>query len=89
MRRQRKSKTPISSGKLSDRGVRWAPQGSHPSQVSGMFKKDPTFKEFRKILRQQRQEDYRRANKEIDVRDFVQVPNLKVEDWTTAPQSGT
>jgi hypothetical protein len=34
--------------------------------VSGVFKDDPTFEEFCEILRQQREEDYRRANKEID-----------------------
>lgn len=66
MPRQRKAKTPIPSDELDGRSVRWAPKGSHPSQVSSLFKNDPTFKEFRKILRQQRQEDYRLADKEID-----------------------
>jgi hypothetical protein len=66
MPRQKKPKTTITNDKLDDRHVRWAPEGSHPSQVSGMFKNDPTFGEFRKILRQQREEDYQRANEEID-----------------------
>ena len=65
MSRKRKTKPKISS-KLDSRSVHWAPDGSHPSQVSGIFKGDVTFEEFREILRQQREEDYRRANEEID-----------------------
>ena len=56
----------MTNGKLDGGSVRWAPKGSHPSQVSGMFQNDPTFAEFRNILHQQREEDYRQANKEID-----------------------
>ncbi len=66
MSRQRKSQTTITNGRLDDRYVRWAPKGSHPSQVSGLFKDDPTFEEFREILRQQREDDYRQADEEID-----------------------
>lgn len=61
MPRQRKSTTPVLSRTLDDHSVRWAPEGSHPSQVSGLLKSDPTFPEFRKILYQQRQEDYQQA----------------------------
>ena len=66
MSRQRKSYTTTTNGPLDDRSVRWAPKGSHPSQVSGLFKDDPTFEEFREILRQQREDDYRQADEEID-----------------------
>ena len=61
MPRQRKSTTPVLSGTLDDRSVCWAPEDSHPSQVSGLLKRDPTFKEFRKILKQQHQEDYQQV----------------------------
>jgi hypothetical protein len=61
MPRQRKSTAPVLSRTLDDRSVRWAPEGSHPSQVSGLLKHDPTFPEFRKILQRQRQEDYQQA----------------------------
>lgn len=57
MPRQRKLPTPVLSSTLDDRSVCWAPEDSHPSQVSGLLKHDPTFPEFRKILKQQRQED--------------------------------
>lgn len=63
---QRKSQTKIMNARLDNRYVRWAPKGSHPSQVSGLFKDDPTFEEFREILRQQREGDYRQADEEID-----------------------
>ncbi len=61
MPRQRKSTTPVLSRTLDDHSVRWAPEGSHPSQVSGLLKHDPTFPEFRSILQHQRQEDYQQA----------------------------
>ena len=61
MPRQRKSTTPVISVSLDDRSVRWATEDSHPSQVSGLLKRDPTFQEFRKLLHQQRQEDYQQA----------------------------
>lgn len=50
MSRQRKSPPTIASRNLDERGVRLAPTGEQPSHVSGMFKDDPTFAEFRKIL---------------------------------------
>jgi hypothetical protein len=66
MSQQKKPQTTITNGHLDDHYVRWAPKGSHPSQVSGLFKDDPTFAEFREILRQQREDDYQEMNKEID-----------------------
>src|SRR5262249_1934932 len=45
--------------------LRPAADGAHPALVSGMFREDPTFEEFRKILAEQRDEDYRRAKEEI------------------------
>jgi len=66
MAKQRKSNTTTTSGTLDERDVLWAPAERHPSQVSGLFQDDPTFEEFRAILRQQRAEDYRRANEAID-----------------------
>jgi hypothetical protein len=66
MPKQRKSKTTTTSGKLEAPYVFWAPTESHPSQVSGLFQDDPTFEEFCAILRQQRAEDYGRANEAID-----------------------
>lgn len=65
MSRKSKSQT-TTNGRLDDRYMRWAPKGSHPSQVSGLFKDDPTFEEFREILRQQREDDYRQGDEEID-----------------------
>jgi hypothetical protein len=52
---------------LDDDALHWEPEGNHPSEVSGMFKDDPTFEEFCEILRQQREEDYRQVNEEIDL----------------------
>ena len=66
MAKQRKSNTTTTSGTLDERYVLWAPKERHPSQVSGLFQDDPTFDEFRAILRQQRAEDYRRVNEAID-----------------------
>jgi hypothetical protein len=48
------------------KNVFFAPEGTHPSQVSGIFKDDPTFDEFLEILREQREEDYRQRIAEID-----------------------
>lgn len=61
MPRQRKSTTLEPSRTLDARSVRWAPEDSHPAQVSGLLKHDPTFPEFREILQHQRQEDYQQA----------------------------
>ena len=66
MAKQRKSKTTTTSSKLEAPYVFWAPPESQLSQVSGLFEDDPTFEEFCAILRQQRAEDYRRANEAID-----------------------
>ena len=66
MPRKRKPKPTTTPGKLDSHYIYQPPEGSHPSQVSGIFKDDPAFEEFREILRQQREEDYRRANEEID-----------------------
>jgi hypothetical protein len=46
--------------------VCWEPEGHHPSQASGIFKDDPTFEEFRDILRRQRAEDYQQAHEDLD-----------------------
>jgi hypothetical protein len=46
--------------------VCWRPEGHHPSQVSGIFKDDPTFEEFRDILCRQRAEDYQQAHEDLD-----------------------
>jgi hypothetical protein len=46
--------------------LRLAANGSHPAEVSGMFQDDPTFEDFRNILHEQREADYRRASEEIE-----------------------
>ena len=51
---------------IQGKNVFFAPEGSHPSKVSGMFKDDPTFDEFLEILHEQREEDYRQTICEID-----------------------
>ena len=91
MAKQRKSNTTTTAGTLDARDVLWAPKERHPSQVSGLFQDDPTFEEFRAILRPQRAEDYRRANEAIDAilarwkalswwkRHRVQKPTSRVE----------
>jgi hypothetical protein len=43
-----------------------APEGLHPSQVSGMFQDDPTFEEFCEILQQQRAADYQQAQEDVN-----------------------
>src|SRR5439155_24163558 len=53
-------------GKGRQDGAQVAANGRHPAQVSGLFRNDPTFEDFRKILREQREEDYRRAMEEIE-----------------------
>ncbi|MBI3798493.1 MAG: hypothetical protein HY268_16215 [Deltaproteobacteria bacterium] len=68
MSQRRKSKTTVLNAKFDERYVHRAAEGSHPSQVSGMFKDDPTFAEFREILHKQRKEVYRRANEKIVAR---------------------
>jgi len=57
------SKTSTRSGRRKVPEVCRAPEGLHPSQVSGMFQDDPTFEEFCEILRQQRAADYQQARK--------------------------
>ncbi len=47
-------------------GVHVARNGKHPARVSGLFRNDPTFEDFRKILGEQREEDCRRAKEEIE-----------------------
>jgi hypothetical protein len=66
MSEQRKTKRRPRKAKLGDQDVCFAADGSHPAQVSGLFQNDPTFADFRKILREQREEDYRRASEDID-----------------------
>ena len=51
---------------IQGKNVFFAPEGSHPSKVSGMFKDDPTFDEFLEILHEQREEDYRQTISEIE-----------------------
>lgn len=65
MSQKRKPKT-TTNGKSDNRYIHWVPEGSQPSQVSGIFKDDPTFEEFCEILQQQREEDYQQANEEIE-----------------------
>ena len=65
MSRQKKPKSPTIKGKRDGHNKRRVTLDNHPSQVSGMFKDDPTFEEFREILRQQREDDLKLANEEI------------------------
>ena len=65
MPRPKEPKAGTTDGQPDGRDIYWAPEG-HPSQVSGMFKEDPTFGEFCAILRQQREEDYRQAHEAVD-----------------------
>ena len=58
--------TTTTSGTLDAGYVLWASTESPPAQVSGLLQDDPTFEEFRAMLRQQRAEDYRRVNKAIN-----------------------
>jgi len=60
------SKISTRLGKRKVPAVYEVPEGSHPSQVSGMFQDDPTFEEFCEILRQQRTADYRQAQEDVD-----------------------
>ena len=85
MPRQKKSPTTIPNGRLDDRYVRWAPKGSHPSQVSGLFKDDPTFEEFREILRQQREDDYRQADEETDTMICQEEETQRCSSSTPTP----
>ena len=65
MPKERKPKRKPKKDRLVGRAVKLAPEDSHPSQASGAFKDDPTFGEFRAILRQQREEDYEQANEQV------------------------
>jgi len=62
----RHSKPKTTTDGRPSQSVYWAPEGTHPADVSGLFENDPAFEEFRDILREQREEDSRRANEEID-----------------------
>jgi hypothetical protein len=59
-------KTSTRSGKRKVPEVCEVREGLHPSQVSGMFRDDPTFEEFCEILRQQRAADYQQAQEDVD-----------------------
>jgi hypothetical protein len=59
-----KRKTTGRTGKTRLHGLHVPANGRHPAQVSGLFQNDPTFEDFRKILREQREEDFRRAREE-------------------------
>jgi hypothetical protein len=63
---RKKPKRPVEKDRAEEAQLRLAANGSHPGQVSGMFHDDPTFAEFRKILRGQREADYRQASKELE-----------------------
>jgi hypothetical protein len=62
----RKRKPTVHKGKSKLDGVPVTGNGKHPARVSGLFRNDPTFEDFRKILGEQREEDYRRAMEEIE-----------------------
>jgi hypothetical protein len=66
MSSHRSSKTSPKLGKHHIPEVCGVPEGLHPSQVSGMFRDDPTFEEFCEILRQQRAVDYQQAQEDVD-----------------------
>lgn len=68
MASRKSSKTLTTLGKHKAPEVCWAPEGSHPSQVSGIFQDDPTCEEFCDILRQQRAADYQEAQEDADAR---------------------
>jgi hypothetical protein len=57
--------------------------------VSGLFKEDPTFEEFCAILRQQREEDYRRANEEIDAIIHEEEEAMQCSSSTQTPSRTT
>ena len=87
-RKKTKEPNPIHS-KLDDRSVQWAPEGSHPSQVSGIFKDDPTFSEFREILRQQREQDLKLTNEEIDAAIGKEAEKQGCSSSTQTPSHST
>jgi hypothetical protein len=66
MSQKRKLKQPATDHKLGKHQVRYAVKGNHPSEVSGLFRDDPAFAEFLEILREQREEDRRQTNAELD-----------------------
>ena len=66
MSQQKKPKPPTIKSIRDGHNKRRVTLDNHPSQVDGMFKDAPTFEEFREILRQQREDDLRLANEEID-----------------------
>jgi hypothetical protein len=61
-----KRKATVRTGKSKLDGVHVAGNGKHPARVSGLFRNDPTFEDFRKILREQREQDCRRAEEKIE-----------------------
>ena len=74
---KRKNKQPAETAKLGKHQVRFAANGSHPSKVSGIFRDDPAFAEFRKILVEQHEEDSRQVNEEIDARFREEETNAR------------
>ena len=66
MSKPRKHKHLAEQGALKEDHSLSSVHGSPPAQVSGIFQDDPTFEEFRKILREQREADYRRASAEAE-----------------------
>ena len=66
MSRRKKPKRPAAKEGPDEGRFSSAANGSDPAQVSGMFADDPTFEDFRKILRAQRESDYRKAGEEIE-----------------------
>ena len=61
-----KRKPSVRTGKSKLDGLHAAGNGKHPARVSGLFRNDPTFEDFRKILREQQEVDYRRAMEVIE-----------------------
>lgn len=66
MSSRKSPKTFTTLGKHKAPEVCWGPEGSHPAQVSGLFRDDPTHEEFCEILRQQRTADYQQAQEDTD-----------------------
>jgi hypothetical protein len=59
---ERRPKGRRKSVTLGARQLQPAEDGVHPAEVSGLFRNDPTFDEFRKILTEQREQENRQAN---------------------------
>ena len=87
MAQRKKSKHLARKGTLEESHFRVAANGSHPAEVSGMFQDDPTFEDFRKILREQREADYRRASEEIEA--LTRQPEAKACSSSTPTRSRT